>query len=78
MNILLQQVVDQVKTRLELERADLPIGKNGRDDEDLLLWFLRDRNFDVDAAVAKLIEALVHRSFSLVTTMIHHNEVTPK
>jgi len=67
----LQQCVDEVKARLEFERADLPVGKNGRDDEDLLLWFLRDRSFDVDAAIAKLIEALVHRSFSLVSSMIY-------
>ncbi|KAG0553381.1 hypothetical protein KC19_12G007100 [Ceratodon purpureus] len=56
-----QTYVDRVKARLETERADLPVGKNGRDDEDLLLWFLRDRNFDVDAAVAKLVEALEWR-----------------
>jgi len=51
--------VAQVKARLEAERADLPVGKNGRDDEDLILWFLRDRKFDVDATVAKLIKTLV-------------------
>nr|XP_024399664.1 phosphatidylinositol transfer protein CSR1-like isoform X2 [Physcomitrium patens] len=50
-----------VKSRLEAERPDLPVGKNGRDDEDLLLWFLRDRKFDVDAAVEKITTALVWR-----------------
>jgi chlorite dismutase len=55
----LRQSVDQVKTRLESERADLPVGKHGRDDKDLILWFLRDRKFDVDATIAKLIKALV-------------------
>lgn len=49
----------QVKARLESERADLPVGTNGRDDEDLILWFLRDRKFDVDATVAKLVKTLV-------------------
>jgi hypothetical protein len=51
--------VSEVKARLEKERADLPAGKNGRDDEETLLWFLRDRKFDVDATVAKLVKALV-------------------
>ena len=51
--------MDQVKARLESERADLPVGKNGWDDEDLILWFLRDRKFDVDATVAKFIKTLV-------------------
>lgn len=58
-NVLLRQSVDQVKARLESERADIPVGKHGRDDEDLILWFLRDRKFDVDATIAKLIKALV-------------------
>lgn len=53
--------MDQVKARLESERADIPVGKHGRDDEDLILWFLRDRKFDVDATIAKLIKALEWR-----------------
>ena len=52
--------MDQVKARLESERADLPVGKNGRDDEDLIMWFLRDRKFDVDAAVEKFNKTLVN------------------
>ncbi|KAG0616232.1 hypothetical protein M758_5G100300 [Ceratodon purpureus] len=56
-----QTSVEQVKARLESERADLPVGKNGRDDEDLILWFLRDRKFDIDATVAKLIKTLEWR-----------------
>ena len=51
--------MEEVKTRLEKEHADLPVGKNGRDDRALLLWFLRDRAFDVDATVTKLVEAIV-------------------
>jgi hypothetical protein len=38
---------------------DLPVGKNGRDDKELLHWFLKDRRYDVDAAIAKLVKALV-------------------
>ena len=44
---------------------DLPVGRNGRDDEELLLWFLKDRKYDVDAAVGKLVKALVSHTHKL-------------
>ncbi|GAB2273085.1 hypothetical protein Dimus_007891, partial [Dionaea muscipula] len=33
-------------------------GKNGHDDEDMILWFLKDRKFLVDEAVTKLTKAI--------------------
>ena len=50
---------------------DLPVGRNGRDDEELLLWFLKDRKYDVDAAVGKLVKALVstHTNIHVYTHM---------
>jgi hypothetical protein len=53
------QLVEDVKRKLESMHPDLPVGKNGRDDEELLHWFLKDRRYDVDAAIAKLVKALV-------------------
>lgn len=53
--------VQDVKSRLESMHPDLPVGKNGRDDDDLLLWFLKDRKYNVDAAVGKLVKALTWR-----------------
>jgi chlorite dismutase len=51
--------VEEVKSQLESEHEDLPVGRNGRDDNDLILWFLRDRKFLVQATVSKLAKALV-------------------
>lgn len=48
-----------VKERLEREYTDLPVGRNGRDDEEMILWFLKDRKFSVDDAVSKLHKAIV-------------------
>lgn len=53
------QLVLEVKERLEKEYPSLPIGKNGRDDEDMILWFLKDRRFSIEDAVAKLTKAIV-------------------
>lgn len=53
------QLVMEVKQKLEKEYHSLPVGKNGRDDEEIILWFLRDRNFSVDETVAKLTKAIV-------------------
>lgn len=53
------QFVEEVKSQLESEHEDLPVGRNGRDDNDLILWFLRDRKFLVQATVSKLAKALV-------------------
>lgn len=48
-----------VKERLEREYTDLPVGRNGRDDEEMILWFLKDRKYSIDAAVSKLHKAIV-------------------
>jgi hypothetical protein len=53
------QLVLEVKEKLEKEYHSLPVGKNGRDDEDMILWFLKDRKFDVQEAVSKLTKAIV-------------------
>lgn len=57
--ILSVQLISEVKRILEREHLSLPIGKNGRDDEDMILWFLKDRKFSVEEAVAKLTKAIV-------------------
>lgn len=53
------QLVLEVKEKLEKDHQSLPVGKNGRDDEDLILWFLRDRKFSVPESVDKLHKAIV-------------------
>ncbi|KAG8638798.1 hypothetical protein MANES_14G063300v8 [Manihot esculenta] len=55
------KLVSEVKDKLEKEHSSLPIGKNGRDDEDMILWFLKDRRFSVEEAVAKLTKAIKWR-----------------
>ena len=35
------QLVLQVKEKLEKYYPSLPVGKNGRDDEEMILWFLK-------------------------------------
>lgn len=49
----------EVKEKLEKEHNSLPIGRNGRDDEDMIFWFLKDRKFSVEDAVFKLSKAIV-------------------
>jgi hypothetical protein len=53
------QLVLEVKEKLEKEYHSLPVGRNGRDDEDMILWFLKDRKFDVQEALSKLNKAIV-------------------
>lgn len=48
-----------MKTKLEREYPSLATGKNGRDDEEMILWFLKDRKFSVAEAVSKLSKAIV-------------------
>lgn len=55
------QLLMQVKKKLEIDHHSLPTGRNGRDDEDMILWFLKDRKFSVEEAIAKLIKAIVSR-----------------
>jgi hypothetical protein len=53
------QLVLEVKEKLEKEYHSLPVGKNARDDEDMILRFLKDRKFDVEEAASKLTKAIV-------------------
>ncbi|KAK6249553.1 CRAL-TRIO lipid binding domain - like 10 [Theobroma cacao] len=53
-----RKLVLKVKEKLEKEHYSLPVGKNGRDDEDMILWYLKDRRFSVEEAVAKLTKAI--------------------
>ncbi|XP_073017627.1 uncharacterized protein [Primulina eburnea] len=53
-----RRLVAAVKVKLEKEYSSLPVGKNGRDDEEMILWFLKDRRFSVEDAVSKLTKAI--------------------
>ncbi|CAD6338047.1 unnamed protein product [Miscanthus lutarioriparius] len=55
------KLVLEVKERLAREHPGLPTGRNGRDDDDMVLWFLKDRKFSVDEAVSKLTKAIKWR-----------------
>ncbi|KAG2635057.1 hypothetical protein PVAP13_2NG313200 [Panicum virgatum] len=55
------KLVVEVKERLAREHPGLPTGRNGRDDDDMILWFLKDRKFSVDEAVSKLTKAIKWR-----------------
>ncbi|XP_066377534.1 uncharacterized protein [Miscanthus floridulus] len=55
------KLVLEVKERLARENPGLPTGRNGRDDDDMVLWFLKDRKFSVDEAVSKLTKAIKWR-----------------
>lgn len=54
-----------MKEKLERNYQSLPVGKNGRDDEEMILWFLKDRKFSVDKAVEKLTKAIVSLTTNL-------------
>ncbi|KAL5723889.1 hypothetical protein ACHQM5_007227 [Ranunculus cassubicifolius] len=56
-----QKLVAEVKEKLERDYHFLPVGRNGRDDEDMIHWFLKDRKFDVEEAVSKLSRAIKWR-----------------
>ncbi|XP_078431189.1 sec14p-like phosphatidylinositol transfer family protein isoform X2 [Wolffia australiana] len=53
-----RKLVLEVKEKLHKEYPHLPKGKNGSDDEEMILWFLRDRKFSVDDAIFKLEKAI--------------------
>ena len=53
----------EVKEKLEKDHYNLPVGRHGRDDEDMILWFLKDRKFDVKESVYKLTRAIVSKYF---------------
>ncbi|XP_030531281.1 phosphatidylinositol transfer protein CSR1 [Rhodamnia argentea] len=56
-----RKLVLEAKEKLEKDCCSLPVGKNGRDDEDMIYWFLKDRKFVVEDAVAKLTKAIKWR-----------------
>ncbi|XP_071729660.1 uncharacterized protein [Rutidosis leptorrhynchoides] len=56
-----RKLVMKVKEKLEKDHYSLPTGKNGRDDEEMILWFLKDRRFQVDEAISKLTKAIKWR-----------------
>ncbi|KAK3439909.1 hypothetical protein EUGRSUZ_B00245 [Eucalyptus grandis] len=56
-----RKLVLEVKQKLERDYSSLPVGKNGRDDEDMIYWFLKDRKFVVEDAVTKLTKAIKWR-----------------
>uniref|UniRef100_A0A7N0VET8 CRAL-TRIO domain-containing protein n=1 Tax=Kalanchoe fedtschenkoi TaxID=63787 RepID=A0A7N0VET8_KALFE len=56
-----QKLVLEVKDRLERYHETLPVGKNGRDDEDMILWFLKDRDYSVEEATERLAKAIKWR-----------------
>ncbi|KAL7593379.1 uncharacterized protein LOC111879525 [Lactuca sativa] len=56
-----RKLVMKVKEKLEKDHTSLPTGKNGRDDEELILWFLKDRKFSVEEAISKLTKAIKWR-----------------
>lgn len=53
-----RKLVVEVKEKLQNDHYKLPIGKYGRDDEDMILWFLKDRKFSVEEAISKLAKAI--------------------
>ncbi|XP_057472559.1 uncharacterized protein LOC130761108 [Actinidia eriantha] len=55
------KLVTDVKEKLEKDHYNLPVGKYGRDDEDMILWFLKDRKFSVEDAASKLAKVIKWR-----------------
>jgi hypothetical protein len=46
------KLVVEVKEQLGREHLSLPTGSNGRDNDNMILWFLKDRKFSVDEVVS--------------------------
>ncbi|KAJ3692534.1 hypothetical protein LUZ60_012884 [Juncus effusus] len=55
------KLVLEVKEKLEKDFPELATGRNGRDDEDMILWFLKDRKFSVEETIPKLTKAIKWR-----------------
>nr|CAD1838335.1 unnamed protein product [Ananas comosus var. bracteatus] len=55
------KLVLEVKEKLAREHPDLPTGKYGRDDEETIAWFLKDRKFSVEDTVSKMSKAIKWR-----------------
>ncbi|KAI3805525.1 hypothetical protein L1987_27976 [Smallanthus sonchifolius] len=56
-----RRLVLKVKEKLEKDYYSLRTGKNGRDDEELILWYLKDRRFSIEETVSKLTKAIKWR-----------------
>ncbi|KAL6973193.1 hypothetical protein U1Q18_027373 [Sarracenia purpurea var. burkii] len=56
-----RKLVMYVKEKLEKDYHNLPVGNCGRDDEDMILWFLKDRKYSVEDTVTKLAKAVKWR-----------------
>ncbi|XP_078149327.1 sec14p-like phosphatidylinositol transfer family protein isoform X1 [Carex rostrata] len=63
------KLVLEVKEKLNKEYPSLATGKNGRDDEEMILWFLKDRKFSVEESVSKLSKAIKWRQEFGVTEL---------
>ncbi|XP_054805236.1 sec14 cytosolic factor isoform X2 [Prosopis cineraria] len=68
-----RKLVLEVKEKLEKEYPSLPLGRNGRDDDDMILWFLKDRRFSVEEAVSKLSKAIKWRQEFGVSELSEEN-----
>ncbi|XP_058194049.1 CRAL-TRIO domain-containing protein C3H8.02 [Rhododendron vialii] len=55
------KLVTDVKERLENDHHNLRVGMYGKDEEDVIFWFLKDRKFSVEDAVSKLAKAIKWR-----------------
>ncbi|KAJ4961167.1 hypothetical protein NE237_021077 [Protea cynaroides] len=55
------KLIMEVKEKLKRDHPSLRVGKNGRDDEEMIFWFLKDRKFSVDDALKKLTIAIKWR-----------------
>ncbi|GBG63839.1 hypothetical protein CBR_g39624 [Chara braunii] len=63
------EALDKLKRKLDVENPELPVGTYGRDDDELLTWFLRDRRYDVSEAAFKLVRMLRWRQEFGVTNV---------
>ncbi|XP_031499468.1 uncharacterized protein LOC116263819 [Nymphaea colorata] len=56
-----QKLILEVKNKLEREYPMLPLGSYGRDDDEMILWFLKDRKFHIEETISKLTKAITWR-----------------
>ncbi|CAN1347829.1 hypothetical protein LINPERPRIM_LOCUS41255 [Linum perenne] len=56
-----KQLVLEVKEKLLKDHKTLPVGKCGRDDDEMILWFLKVSRFSVEETVGKLTKAIKWR-----------------
>ncbi|CAN1347827.1 CRAL-TRIO domain-containing protein C365.01 [Linum perenne] len=54
-----RKLVLEVKEKLLKDHKTLPVGKCGRDDDEMILWFLKVSRFSVEETVGKLTKAIV-------------------